>query len=280
MKPRESYPPGVPCFIDTERADVDAAAAFYGGLFGWTFDDRLPPGAPERFLMAKLDGLAVAGIASASSPDSRPDWNTYVSVASADEASEKVRAAGGTLLLGPLDVADAGRMAVFADPQGAALRVWEPRRTHGAQVVNAPGSWNFSNLESGDVAAAKRFYSAVFGWKFSDGEGEASMITVPGYGEHLEALTPGTLKGYEELGAPQGFGDAIGWLQPPSSEHGGSRWAVTFSVGDADETAHRAAELGGKVLVEPFDVPWVRMAVLSDPDGATFTIGKFMPPEN
>jgi len=282
MNPRKTYPPGVTCFVDTERADVDAAMAFYGGLFGWTFEDRMPPGAPGRFAMATLDGLDVAGIGSALDEAAPPAWNTYVTVENADATVGKVEDAGGTLLLEPLDVGDAGRMAIFADPEGAAFRVWQPVNHHGAQLVNAPGSWNWSDLETRDIDAAKTFYSAVFGWEYQEvdlGQGPSAMIRVPGYGEHLEALTPGTLASHKEFGAPEGFSDAIGWMQPPATENGPARWAVTFSVADADDTARRTPDLGGTVLVEPFDVPYVRMAVIRDPDGATFAIGKFQPPE-
>ena len=282
MTPRETYPPGVTCFIDTEREDVDAAAAFYGGLFGWSFDDRTPPGSPDRFLMAQRDGLTVAGIGSPLEGAAGPAWNTYVAVENADAIVPKVEAAGGAVVVAPFDVGPAGRMAVFADPEGAQFRVWQAGRTHGVQLVNAPGSWNWSDLETRDIDAAKAFYGAVFGWQYQEvdfGEGPSAMIRVAGYGDHLEQLTPGTLASHKEHGAPEGFSDAIGWMQPPATENGGARWVVTFSVADADDTARRAPELGGTVLVEPFDVPYVRIAVLRDPDGVTFTIGKFQPPE-
>lgn len=282
MTPRETYPHGVTCFIDIERADVDAAAAFYGGLFGWSFDERTPPGGP-RFLMAQLDGLTVAGIGEPLEGAEDPAWNTYVSVDSADEIVGKVEAAGGRTVVAPFDVGPAGRMAVFADPEGARFRVWQAGRTKGAQLVNAPGSWNWSDLETRDIDAAKAFYGAVFGWEYQSvdfGAGPASMIRVPGYGEHLEALTPGTLESHKEFGAPEGFSDAVGWMQPPANEDSPARWVVTFSVADADDTARRAPDLGGTVLVEPFDVPFVRMAVLRDPEGVTFSIGKFIPPES
>jgi predicted enzyme related to lactoylglutathione lyase len=281
MTPRETYPPGVSCFVDTERSDVDAAMAFYGGLFGWSFREMTPKDAPNRFAMAEVDGLVVAGIG-AGPGSAHPAWNTYFSVESADAVVEKVEAAGGTTLVAPMDVGEAGRMAIFADSEGAAFRVWQAGRTAGAQLVNAPGAWNWSDLETRDIPAAKAFYSAVFGWEYQEvdfGAGPAAMIRVPGYGDHLEALTPGTLASHKELGAPEGFSDAIGWMQPPAREDGPARWAVTFSVADADDTAARTAGLGGTVLVEPFDVPYVRMAVIRDPDGVTFTIGKFQPPE-
>ena len=278
--PRETYPPGVSCFVDTERTDVDAAMAFYGGLFGWSYKDVSPAGAP-RFALAQIDGLDVAGhrrglrrrAGRRGTPTSRSR--------DADAIVAKVEAAGGTTLLAPLDFGEAGRMAVFADPEGAVFRVWQAAEAGGAELVNAPGAWNWSDLETRDIAAAKAFYSAVFGWEYQDvdfGSGAATMIRVPGYGDHLEALNPGTLARHKEGGAPEGFSDAIGWMQPPSGADGPARWAVTFGVADADEAASRAAELGGAVLVEPFDVPYSRMAVIRDPDGATFTLGQFKPP--
>jgi predicted enzyme related to lactoylglutathione lyase len=272
----------VTCFIDTEREDVDAAAAFYGGLFGWSFDEVSAPGQP-RFLMAKLDGLTVAGIGATFEGTHGPAWNTYVSVADVDAVVPRVEAAGGTVVAPPFDVGPAGRMAVFADPEGAHFRVWQAGRTNGVELVNAPGSWNWSDLETRDIEAAKAFYGAVFGWEFGEvdlGQGPSAMIRVPGYGEHLDALNPGTLEGHKSMGAPEGFSDAIGWMQPPAREDGAARWAVTFSVADADESAVRARELGGTVLAEPFDVPYVRMAVLRDPEGETFAIGKFVPPDH
>ena len=172
-------------------------------------------------------------------------------------------------------------MAVFADPEGARFRVWQAGNMAGVQLVNAPGSWNWSDLETRDIEAAKAFYGAVFDWEFGEvdlGQGPSAMIRVPGYGEHLDALNPGTVEGHKSMGAPEGFSDAIGWMQSPAREDGAARWVVTFSVADADETAARAKELGGTVLAEPFDVPYVRMAVVRDPDGETFAIGQFKPP--
>ena len=173
-------------------------------------------------------------------------------------------------------------MAVFADPEGAVFRVWQAGEAGGAELVNAPGSWNWSDLETRDIAAAKAFYAAVFGWEYQDvdfGQGPATMIRVPGYGDHLEALTPGTLA-RTRSSAPRTASRtrSAGCSRPPTPD-GPARWVVTFCVADADDTARRTAELGGTVLAEPFDVPYVRMAVIRDPDGVTFTIGQFKPPE-
>jgi predicted enzyme related to lactoylglutathione lyase len=278
IPPRKTYPHGVSCFIDTERGDVDAAAAFYGGLFGWSYNELAPD--PERFLMAELDGRAVAGIGAAMD-GAEPAWNTHIAVEDADAIVPGVEAAGGRVVAAPFDIGEHGRMAIFADSEGVPFRVWQAGSTIGSELVNAPGTWNWSNLDTRDLEGAKRFYAAVFGWEYSDvdlGRGPTTMIRVPGYGEHLEALRPGTLEGHKAIGAPDGFSDAIGWIQAPAADDGAARWAVSFSVADADATAARATALGGSVLVEPFDAPYVRTAVLRDPDGVTFAIGKFQPP--
>src|SRR3954447_26829689 len=153
--PRETYPPAVSCFIDTERTDVDAAMAFYAGLFGWSYKEVTPEGAP-RFALAQLEGLDVAGI-SAADNGAPPAWNTYIAVEDADAIVAKVEAAGGRTLVAPLEFGEAGRRAVFADPEGAACRVWQAREAAGAELVNAPGAWNWSDLETRDIEAAKAF---------------------------------------------------------------------------------------------------------------------------
>jgi uncharacterized protein len=285
---RESYPPGVPCWVDTSQPDPEAAAKFYGCLFGWEFEDRMPADSPGRYLVGRLRGRDVAGVGS--QPEGMPPtavWNTYVCVESADEAAAKAKDAGGQVLMEPFDVVDAGRMAVLADPEGAVFCVWQPKGTVGAQLVNEPGTWNFSELNTQDPDRAAAFYGELFGWvaqTLDSGEagGDFTMFRLPGYGDHLAERDPGIRERQSEVGAPEGFEDAVAWLVPMTGdqfpEGTPPHWSITFAVDDADATAARAAELGGTVLAPPFDAPWVRMTVLSDPQGAVFTASKFTPP--
>jgi uncharacterized protein len=282
---RDEYPPGVPCWVDTGQPDPEAAVDFYGGLFGWEFADRMPADAPERYFVAQLRGREVAAVGS--QPDGmppKPVWNTYICVDSADEATARVKAAGGKALMEPFDVGDAGRMAVLTDPEGAGFCLWQARQTKGAQLVNEPGTWNFSELNTRDREGAQAFYGAVFGWEADTvdlGEVNFTMFRLPGYGDYLEQRDPDLRRRMAADGAPEGFEDAVAWLVPMTSdqfpEDAPPHWSITFAVDDADAIADRAAELGGKVLVPPFDAPFVRMAVLSDPQGAVFTASKYMP---
>lgn len=280
MTERDRYIPGVPYWIDTNRADPDAAAEFYGGLFGWELENTMPAGSPGKYFMARLHGGDVAAIGSqAEGAPPTAAWNTYVRVDSADETAGKVREAGGSVLTEPFDIFDAGRMAVFADPEGAAFCVWQPNRHPGATVVNEAGSLNFNDLNTRDPEGAKAFYGAVIGWETLEMGSGFAMWVLAGYGDHLESINPGTRANMAEMGAPERFEDVVASLDPIPEDQPGTppHWGLTFGVDDADTTAERAEELGGRVVAAPFDAPWVRMTIITDPQGATFTASKFVP---
>jgi uncharacterized protein len=282
---RDGYPAGVPCWVDTGQPDPEAAVEFYGGLFGWEFEDRMPADSPGRYFVAQLRGRDVAAVGS--QPEQAPPtpgWNTYVWVDSADDATAKVKAAGGNALMEPFDVLDAGRMAVLTDPEGAVFCVWQAKEHKGAQLVNEPGTWNFSELNTRDPEGAKAFYGTVFGWEAETldyGDGQTTMWRLPGYGDFLERRDPDLRRRMAADGAPEGFEDAVAWLIPMTSDQHPDdvppHWNVTFAVDDADAVADRAAKLGGQVRVPPFDAPFVRMTVVSDPQGAAFTASKYVP---
>jgi predicted enzyme related to lactoylglutathione lyase len=276
MAERDGYIPGVPCWVDTNQPDPKAAVTFYASLFGWELEDVMPPESPSRYFIGRIRGGDVAAIGSI--PEAAPPvaaWNTYVWVESADDTAAKVARAGGTGLMAPFDVSDAGRMGVFADPEGAVFSVWEARRHKGATVVNEAGSLNFNGLNTRDPDRAKAFYGDVFGWETMPVGRSVEMWTLPGYGDYLERDRPSLRQEMAEMGV-SGFEDVVASLnvigadQPP-------HWSVTFAVDDADTVAERTSQLGGKVLVPPFDAPWVRTTVLADPQGATFIATKFSP---
>jgi uncharacterized protein len=278
---RDRYPVGVPCWIDATQPDADAAAAFYGGLFGWEFENRSAADATGRYLVGRLRGLDVAAVAGdTDGGESAAAWNTYVAVESADAAVAAARRAGGSVVTDPVDVGDAGRMAVLTDPAGAGFRVWQAGRRPGARLVNAPGTWNWSDLSTADPAGAKAFYGALFGWQAQTvqfGEGvEGTMWRLPGYADFLATMDPGLRVRHAEQGVPEGFSDAVAWLLPIADD-GPARWGVTFAVDGTDAVADRAAALGGAVVTTPFDAGPTRVAVLADPQGAVFTVSTYQP---
>jgi predicted enzyme related to lactoylglutathione lyase len=278
MPERNGYISGVPCWVDTNQPDPEAAVAFYSGLFGWELEDGMPEGSGSHYFMARIRGGDVAAISSI--PEGAPPmamWNTYVWVDDADVAAKKAAAAGGAVLSEPFDVMEAGRMAVLADTEGAVFCVWQPKEHRGAKVVNEHGSLNFNGLACRDVAAAERFYGAVFGWqKLPLASGP--VWALPGYGDHLEELMPGLREQMKGMGAPEGFVDVVAQITPIADGDADTHphWSVTFATDDVEATAAKASELGGEVVEGPLDAPWVRMAVIQDPQGARFIASQFV----
>ncbi len=271
---RRTYPEGVPSWVDTEQRDPQAGQEFYGGLFGWTFTTVSPPGAPV-YAIAALDGRDAAGIGQAE--DGPPAWNTYIAVDDAGAAAARIAAAGGEITDDPGDVGPFGRAASLRDPAGVVFRLWQAGDHAGAQVVNEPGSWNFSDLHT-DHPDSIAFYAGVFGWSVED-LGFATMIRRPGYGDHLEATVDPTIRERQAgVAPPSGFEDAIAWVapvEPTLSPH----WHVSFSVADRDAAAAQAQRLGAEV-VSTEDSQWTRTALIRDPQGAVFTASQFTPPDH
>ena len=279
MPERYGYIPGVPCWVDTTQPDPEASLPFYSGLFGWEFESMMPEGSEGKYFVGRIRGGDVAAVGSI--PEGAPPlavWNTYIWADNVDETAAKARNAGGAVAVEPFDVMDSGRMAVLIDPEGAAFCVWQAKNHKGSQVVNEHGSLNFNGLATRDPEGAKSFYGTVFGWKTLALPG-ALMWTLPGYGDHLEESSPGLREQMSQMGAPEGFIDVVAAVSPIADDEPDmpAHWSVTFAVDDADATAAKARELGGAVLAGPFDAPWTRMAVIKDPQGATFIASQFVP---
>jgi uncharacterized protein len=300
MPERGGYIPGVPCWVDVSEPDPEAALGFYGGLFGWEFEEAVPVGSLGSYFIARHEartssifdtsgdvlGGDVAAVRSipARAP-ARATWNTYFWVDSAAEAASAVRDAGGAVVTEPFDLMDAARVAVLTDPEGAAFCVWEAREHKGARLVNDPGALVFNGLNTRDVEGAKSFYGSLFGWQTGAIGGGAEGWTLPGYGDWLEREHhPGLRRQMAKAGAPDGFEDVVASIIPIADDQPDTpaHWSVTFAVADADATARKAGELGGTVIVPPFDAPWstptytIRVTVIADPQGATFAASKFV----
>lgn len=261
MSRRDDYPAGVPCFVDTLTADVEAAKTFYRGIFGWDFagPGAMPGDPPGEYYVARVHGDDVAGIATlpAVSSEAPPAWNTHVAVKSADDAGARANAAGGSVLVQPFDAPPAGRLAVIADPAGGVLTLWEAGVRAGAARVNEHSAWAMSLLTTPDPDGAKAFYGELFGW-----EAEA-------FGPFWVFRLPGYVGGEEKQPVPR---DVVAAMT--TGESAPAAWSVDFWIADADGAAAAAAGLGGSVVAEPFDDAMFRRAVLAAPDGATFAISQ------
>ena len=258
MSERTSYAPGTPCWIDLATPDQDAAAEFYGGLFGWSVEEDENAEQTGGYRVATLKGQAVGGVMKLMQEGQPVAWSSYVSVEDVDATVAKAKDAGGTVMVEPMSVLDYGRMAFLLDPTGAAIGLWQPGRNIGAGLVNEPGALSWNELGTRDVPAAKEFYGAVFGWGYEDNE----------MGEM------GTYTGIRLGDAPIGGMVDITGRMPDEVP---ANWLVYFAVEDADASVEKLKELGGSVAFGPMDSPAGRLAVVADPWGAAFAVVALSP---
>jgi uncharacterized protein len=249
MSERTSYEPGTPSWVDLSTTDPAAAKRFYGELLGWEAVDAGPPEETGGYGMFTLRGRLVAGVGPLQDTSMPPVWSTYVSSDDADAAAARARDAGAQVLVEPMDVMDAGRLAFLAHPAGGIVGVWQPGRHTGAELVNEPGALTWNQLHTRDQDGAREFYRAVFGWTAGEFNGQAVF-----------SLGDRRIAGIREM--PPGTPDEV-----PAF------WMTVFAVGDADATAAKAGELGGQVLSPASEIPEIgRFAVLADPQGAAFAV--------
>jgi uncharacterized protein len=253
MSERTSYEPGTPCWVELSGTpDIGAAESFYRDLLGWEIPEQPNSAQLGGYRRAKLNGRDVAG-ASPKMDDAQPCvWATYISVEDADATTAKVREAGGSVMVEPMDVMGMGKMAVFTDPTGAVIGLWEPGTFAGAELVNEDGCFGWNELGTRDVPAARDFYGQVFGWTVEEQE-------MPGMG------TYNVFKDGEHVrGGMMDISNMPAEVPP--------HWLVYFTVPDADAAAETAKSAGGQVLNGPFDISVGRLAIVMDPQGAMFAV--------
>jgi uncharacterized protein len=251
----------MPSWVDLSSPDLEASTRFYGELFGW--DTRAIEGPVEETLGYRIFTLAGADVAGVGPANGRPPaWSTYVTVDYAVTTKERVEAAGGTTVMDPTDVLEAGTSAIFADAAGGAVfAAWQPNRHRGAQLVNAPGSLSMSELATRDLDGAARFYGHVFDWKFEPLEIEGTVQ----YGFFK--------LGDRTVASVLPMGDAFPAEVPP-------HWVPYFGVEDLDASVEKVRGLGAQILAGPTPVPQGRFVALRDPHGAVLAIweGSYDPP--
>jgi predicted enzyme related to lactoylglutathione lyase len=246
------WPDGTPGWVDLNVPDREKAMEFYGPLLGW--DLQVGPEEYGYYTMALVDGRPVTAI-NQMQPDQQgmpPSWTTYLAVSDMDKIITAITEAGGEILMPPLDVLTQGTVAIAADPTGAVFGLWQAGDHVGTQVVGRPGTLAWNEVMTRDFAAAKAFYTAVFGYGIDDMSGEGftyAVLTVDGHAV-----------------------GGLGQLPEDTPAQVPSNWGVYFAVEDADASAARISELGGTVLTPPFDSPHGRLAVVTDNQGVGFCV--------
>jgi len=249
------YAPGTPSWVELSSSDADASAAFYGELMGWSATSPGPVEETGGYRMFQRGDKNVAGLMGHMQEGQPTAWATYISVADADETASRVKAAGGGVIVEPMDVMDIGRMAFFTDPTGAAFGVWQPKSFRGADLVNEPGSLCWNEVLTRDADSDRAFYPQVFGW----GAGRPQFEGAP------ESYTVWEVDG-RAVGGMMQMSDE--YFPPEVPPH----WSVCFAVADCDGTVAKTRELGATITFEPMDMPIGRFAGIIDPQGASFTV--------
>ena len=245
-----SYRHGMPCWVDLMVADPAKAASFYGALFGW----HVPPGSPDfgGYANADLGGRLVAGVMPKMAPDMPTVWSSYIAVDDARATLELAVQEGATVIAPATDVGSLGTMAVFADPQGAVIGIWQAGEHIGAHLVAEPGTLRWNELAARDFDAAKAFYPTVFGWEAAEFGGGAQYIMWNVGGQPVAGMMPMPATVPAEVP---------------------SYWLVYFEVTDCDQAASTVTALGGQVVLPPQDAPGVgRLSMVQDDQGAAFAV--------
>lgn len=245
-----SYKPGTPCWVDLGTPDIAGTQAFFGELFGWTGESDPDAGG---YVIFNLNGHPVAGAGPLMGEDQPVVWTTYFATDDLDATATKIQEAGGQTLMPPMDVMTTGRMALFMDSSGAAFGAWQKIDFPGAQLVNEPGTLTWNELVTRDVDGSKDFYHKTLGL----GAKKSEASDMP----YTEFQVDGS-----------SVGGMISMSDGPWPPDLPAHWMVYFAVADCDAAAEQIQKLGGNISVPPTDIPVGRFAVVSDPNGAFFSV--------
>jgi predicted enzyme related to lactoylglutathione lyase len=245
------YTPGTPCWVSLVVHEMAATQDFYGALFGWEFQPG--PAQLGPYARALLDGHEVAGIGQLPPDRHLPiAWTPYFASADVDQTAETVRLSGGTVGVGPIDAAEAGRLAIASDPSGAVFGIWQVGAHLGTGITGVPGTPAWNELVTRDTESVVKFYQGVFGYEPApavSAEFDYATLRVDG----------------RPVAGVHGVGNAL-----PRDR--GPHWLTYFEASDVDDTVRRVTELGGHLLASAHDSPYGRVATVADPEGAMFSL--------
>ena len=252
MPHRDSAPAGAPCWVDLFTSDPEKTCAFYGEVFGWTWES-----AGEDYggyINFSKDGVQVAGCMRNDGESGAPDlWSIYLASNDAQATVDAAAANGGQVELPPMPVMELGTMAFVIDPGQGRIGVWQPGLHKGFGVLAEPGAPSWFELHTRAYDASVAFYRTVFGWD-----------------THVASDTPEfryTTLGEGE-GGLAGIMDASGFLPEGTP----AAWHVYFGTDNADKSLATIVDLGGAIVQAAEDTPYGRLATAADPTGAVFKL--------
>lgn len=252
--PKRPRQPGEFCWFNLVTPDASGTREFFARVFGWTYGDI-----PNVGHTIHVDGSVIGGVFDIATPGTPPGavpvLAPMVRVVSADAAAER------SVLLGgggqpAFDVMENGRMSELADPDGAKLDVWQPKRQIGTDADPAAhGAPSWFELVTRDVVVAQEYYAQLFSW---------SVRTMPMPGGEYTVFQLGETA---VAGATQ---------VPASARATPPAWHVYFTSHDVDATHRDALALGASSLSPVTPVPGVgRMCGLATPQGVPFHVMQY-----
>ena len=256
----ESYKQGTPSWVDLSTSDQEAAKSFYSTVFGWDYEDN-EVGEGQYYSMAQIGGSPAGAIATQQPEEAQqgipPHWNVYITVDDIEAIAAKTQELGGTLLFGPMDVFEAGRMIAVQDSVGAVVMFWQPIQHIGAEVRDEHGALTWTLVLTTDKDATASFYSELLGIEAvkdampSPDGGTVHQLAVDG--EPVASI----------MNMPQ---QLLDMGVPP-------HWEVYFRVDDAQAACDATNANGGQVYMGPADMgPIGTIGYMQDPQGAQFGV--------
>ncbi|MDH5225625.1 MAG: VOC family protein [Actinomycetota bacterium] len=242
-----SRPAGTVAWVDLSTPELDVAAAFYEGLFGWALETSDTP--MGRYVIGSVELSPVGGMmAPLEEPAPPPAWTVFFGTDDIDASYALAESAGATGMQPPMEIPGGDRIAVVADPVGAVVGLMHSTQEDG-MAWGIPGAVAWVETTTDDVDASRVFYEKVFGWSCSEGTYQYWMFDHGG--EPVAGMMP----------KPAGMSEQV-----PSS------WMPYFAVDLVEDACDRATRLGGSVIVPIMTVETIRFAVVQDPAEAVFGV--------
>ena len=237
------------------------AKEFYEQLFGWYFADQHDD-LELVYSLACLnseasppESISVAGLAECKDPSRKMDcWNSYIRVQNVDGMVERIQSFGGTLVMGPMDVMTAGRMAVCLDSRGAAFHLWQAKDHQGVDSSFAPGKPCWFELTSAHIKSSIEFYSSVFGWTVREAPSDSGQYHIFYSNDIMIA----------------------GMHNQIDHSRGTETWLPFFLTQDMEASVKKCLEFNGSVIHGPVVEPKMgKYATVTDLENNMFGLAQF-----
>ncbi|MGW5782177.1 VOC family protein [Streptomyces sp. NPDC003863] len=248
-------PEGTPVWTDAMFTDLKGAKTFYEDVLGWDFGEASSEFG--NYTQAYKGGKAVAAVVPPMpGQDGEPQsaWCLYFASPDVAATAEKIRGAGGTVLMEPMQVGDFGSMCIAQDPAGVTFGVWQGGTHEGFEREGEPGAYTWAEVFTREPAKSDAFFTEVFGYNSKKMKDEHMDYRVFDLGGEQPVLGRMTMTA-EDFPA-----EIPSYIQ------------IYFAVDNCDLAIERAEALGGRKVFGPMDSPFGRLAAIVDPQGAPFAV--------